>query len=111
MTSSSFGQLLQCIFHVVCIDGGTTWSKPNWIVGGSKDIIGQPMPVVDRKSGNVIVQYISSKGSAVGDCNWQITSKDDGNTWQTPRNISQYFGKYVGIMNGPGMTMNGAISE
>jgi sialidase-1 len=47
-------------------DAGSTWSEPEILVGDGKIIIGNPMPLV-TSSGDVLVQYITASGSAVGD--------------------------------------------
>ena len=84
------------------VDNGKSWTAPTVLVGNATAVIGNPMPVFDAHTNQVLVQFITSTGSAVGNGNWQIASTDDGLTWTEPVDLSLFFGEFVGIMPGPG---------
>lgn len=83
-------------------DNGKTWSPSIYLVGGANDKIGQPMPVFDRVTNTVIVQFVNATGSGIGTQSLQIESGDDGISWSNPKDISTFLGQYKGAMNGPG---------
>jgi sialidase-1 len=84
-------------------DGGRTWS-PHAIVheegGEAKITIGNPCPVVDAKSGAIVLPFTRDNKAV-----FVTTSTDDGQTWSTPRDISGATMKpdWVWVATGPGV--------
>jgi len=79
------------------LDGGRTWEPVRRLVDAGPDTAGNPAPVVDRKSGEVILLFSKNPGSASeGDILkgkgartvWIASSRDDGATWSDPREIT-----------------------
>ncbi|MFE6774501.1 exo-alpha-sialidase [Streptomyces sp. NPDC057702] len=77
-------------------DGGRTWGRLQVIDEGQGDTHGNPAPVVDRRTGRVVLATTYNKGRADAQ-NCQVPcdrrphlqhSDDDGATWSTPRDIS-----------------------
>jgi len=79
-------------------DGGKTWSPQKLIADQGVDTIGNPCPVVDRRTGAILLpltanpgasnknDLIANKGTRTV---WLTESRDDGLTWSTPREISK----------------------
>lgn len=81
------------------IDGGKTWSKMSIVWDDADNTCGNPAPVVDKKTGNIILLSTWNLGS---DHESQIidgtskdmrrifvlTSTDDGETWSKPKEIT-----------------------
>jgi sialidase-1 len=80
-------------------DNGRTWSKAQLIADFGRDTIGNPAPVVERKSGVIFLLLTRNPGNVsekemveglVPDYRsvWLSQSKDDGATWTPPIEIS-----------------------
>lgn len=70
-------------------DDGQSWSSQVVIheEGDEQSItIGNPCPVVDTESGNILLLFTRNNARA-----FQIESQDDGKTWSSPREISASF--------------------
>ncbi|KAF0179047.1 MAG: glycosyl hydrolase family protein [Limisphaerales bacterium] len=84
-------------------DGGRTWS-PHRIVheegGDAKITIGNPCPVVDARTGTIWLPF-NRDNKAV----FITSSKDDGQTWSAPRNLSATTMKpdWDWVATGPGI--------
>ncbi|GAA2759650.1 sialidase family protein [Actinopolymorpha rutila] len=70
-------------------DGGRTWGPLQVLVQGNGDTRGNPVPIVDRKSGRIVLLSTYNPGE-----NQQIRhpfvqySEDDGATWTAPRDLT-----------------------
>ena len=73
-------------------DGGRTWSEEKVVVAHGNDTIGNPCPVVDRKSGTIWLLLTGNPGDTSEDkifksigpgtrTVWITRSRDDGATW------------------------------
>ena len=80
-------------------DNGKTWSEMQVVADMGEDTIGNPAPVVERRSGEIILLMtrnpgrITEKqivdGTAGGTRTvWITRSRDDGATWAPPREIT-----------------------
>lgn len=81
-------------------DGGSTWPAPQVVADFGGDTIGNPAPVVDRKTGIVwllltrnngaehLKEIIAGKSTGTRTV-WVTHSKDDGRTWATPVEITR----------------------
>jgi sialidase-1 len=78
-------------------DGGRTWSSMQTVAPGGGDTIGNPTPVVERKSRAVLLLLTRNPGRATeaqisrGEGQrtvWITRSLDDGATWEPLREIS-----------------------
>jgi sialidase-1 len=76
-------------------DGGTTWGPVQKIADMGEDTIGNPTPVVERKTGAVILLLTRNPGAVaerqVGTRDrtvWTTRSTDDGATWTEPADIT-----------------------
>jgi sialidase-1 len=80
-------------------DGGRSWSPQQIIADFGDDTIGNPCPVVERKSGTIwlpltrnpghLTEREIEKDSTRGTRTvWMTHSRDDGRTWQTPHEIT-----------------------
>ena len=71
-------------------DGGRTWLPMQVLIRGKgKEAIMNPCPVVDRKTGAVLLFCVNAHKIAQGrHCPLMITSKDHGNTWSPPVDVS-----------------------
>jgi len=83
-------------------DGGATWSKQQIVheEGGEKKItIGNPCPVVDRRSGAVILAFTRNNDRV-----FVTRSDDDGRTWAAPTEITAQVKKsdWAWYATGPG---------
>ncbi len=81
------------------LDGGKTWSSAKVVADLGTDTIGNPAPVVDRKSGEILLLLTRNPGheterqiidgTAAGTRTvWITRSADDGVTWQAPQEIT-----------------------
>ncbi len=81
-------------------DGGKTWTPFQVVVNQEGDTIGNPCPVVDRKSGTIWLLLTSNPGNATekeilnseGEGTrsvWLTHSRDDGASWASPVEITQ----------------------
>src|SRR5690606_15112566 len=78
-------------------DGGAHWSEPHLVVEGGGHTAGNPAPVVDQKSGRVLLLYcvnerergheLICRGEAPRTV-WLTSSEDDGATWSVPVEIT-----------------------
>lgn len=79
-------------------DGGKTWSPVEKIADKGEDTIGNPAPVVERKTGAIFLLLTSNPGPATerqisagsyraARAVWVMRSKDDGATWTRPRRL------------------------
>ncbi|HLP21466.1 MAG TPA: sialidase family protein [Chitinophagales bacterium] len=64
-------------------DGGHTWSKLQLVWNYGKHTCGNPVPVVDAATGNVIVVATLDNDSV-----FVLRSADEGKTWSAPQNIT-----------------------
>ena len=80
-------------------DGGRTWSKAITVADFGPDTIGNPAPVVDRRTGTIWLLLTRNLGdvqekqilpglSGATRTVWVTHSKDDGRTWATPVDIT-----------------------
>jgi sialidase-1 len=80
-------------------DGGRTWSKAITVADFGPDTIGNPAPVVDRRTGNIWLLLTRNPGdvqekrimagiSGPTRTVWVTHSKDDGLTWAKPVDIT-----------------------
>lgn len=80
-------------------DDGKTWSALQVVADHGPDTIGNPAPVVDRKSGTIFLlltgnpgvtdqHEIMTTGARGTRTVWITLSKDDGKTWQPPQEIT-----------------------
>ncbi len=80
-------------------DGGATWSKQSIVWDDSVHTCGNPCPVVDRSTGDIVLLMTHNPGNeheidiqagtvAQGRTVWITRSSDDGITWSAPKNIT-----------------------
>ena len=79
-------------------DNGKTWQPAQVLVDDGERTCGNPCPMVDRKTGAVILLITKNnaneresqimKGEAAPRTVWVLKSSDDGITWSTPVDIS-----------------------
>ncbi len=81
-------------------DGGKTWSKLQMVWNDSTNTCGNPSPVVDKKTGNIILlstwnlgtdheKDIINQTSKDTRRVFVLSSSDDGNTWSSPAEITK----------------------
>ncbi len=71
------------------LDGGKTWSDMTVVVDGGGDTAGNPTPVVDKASGDVVLLFCRNPVNASGPRTVFVTrSPDHGVTWTTPVEIT-----------------------
>ena len=103
------------------LDGGKTWLAMQMVVKAVPEAVMDPTPVVDRKSGEVLLVYDRwpemPKGRDLGEfkrlpglgrdsiTTWVTTSKDEGATWSTPVDITAMTKKreWTETIHGPGV--------
>lgn len=80
-------------------DGGKTWGPLQVVFDFGEDTIGNPTPVVDRKSGTIILvltrnpghltlpDFVRERGGGTRTV-WVTRSTDDGRTWSKPQEIT-----------------------
>lgn len=64
-------------------DGGETWQAPQLIWDAGADTAGNPAPVVDAVTGEIVLVFCINNDSV-----WVTRSADDGATWSRPREIT-----------------------
>ncbi|MBB4895370.1 sialidase-1 [Streptomyces olivoverticillatus] len=77
-------------------DGGRTWEPPRVVNTGRGDTHGNPAPVVDRRTGRIVLATTYNKGRAdAGNCDVPCNrtphlqySDDDGVSWSRPRELT-----------------------
>jgi sialidase-1 len=80
-------------------DNGRTWSRAQVVADRGGDTIGNPAPVIERKSGTIFLLLTSNPGSATerqitdgsapaGRTVWIAKSTDDGVSWTAPVEIT-----------------------
>ncbi|QKW10175.1 exo-alpha-sialidase [Streptomyces sp. NA04227] len=77
-------------------DGGRTWSGLKVVNAGAGDTHGNPAPVVDRRTGRILLAETWNTGKpGGGNCDVPCDrrphlqySDDDGKTWSAPRDLS-----------------------
>ncbi|MFB8771582.1 exo-alpha-sialidase [Streptomyces broussonetiae] len=77
-------------------DGGRTWGPLQVVNAGGGDTHGNPAPVVDRRTGRIVLAQTYNTGRTdSGHCAipcdrapWLQYSDDDGRTWSKPRDLS-----------------------
>ena len=80
-------------------DGGKTWTPIQTVADLGDDTVGNPAPVVDRKSGAILLLLTRNPGAVterqiveglapVGRTVWLARSADDGATWSAPVEIT-----------------------
>ncbi len=80
-------------------DGGKTWSPVQKIADMGEDTIGNPTPVVERKSGSILLlltgnpgvtneRQITGGSTGPGRTVWIARSTDDGASWSAPADIT-----------------------
>lgn len=80
-------------------DHGRTWEAPRVIVDDGRDTCGNPCPILDRRTGALLLLFCKNKGSENEDkifsgeasprSVWLTRSDDDGVTWSPPVEISE----------------------
>ena len=80
-------------------DGGRTWSATQLVADFGEDTLGNPAPVVDQKTGDIVLlmtrnpgqdterQIVDGTGSGTRTV-WLSRSADDGVTWTPPSDIT-----------------------
>ena len=78
-------------------DQGRTWQPAQLVADAGPDTIGNPAPVVDRKTGEIFLLLTRNGGRVTermiedgqGERTvWIVSSRDDGATWSPPREIT-----------------------
>lgn len=64
-------------------DGGLTWSPIQIVANNGSQEAGNPAPVVDQLTGNIIVAFTKDRTNP-----WVTTSTNNGLTWATPVDIT-----------------------
>ncbi len=95
------------------VDQGKTWGAIQTVAEMGEDTIGNPAPVVDRKTGAIILLMTHNPGKInerqieTGEgarTVWITRSKDDGLTWSKPEEITKHVKKpdWTWYATGPG---------
>lgn len=97
-------------------DGGKTFSEPQVVWADEKNTCGNPCPVIDESTGQILLlsthnigtdrEKMISDGSAQGTRTvWILTSDDDGVTWSKARDITESTKKkdWTWYATGPGI--------
>lgn len=79
-------------------DSGKTWSPQRVIADMAGDTVGNPTPVIDRKTGTILLLLTANPGSTTerqiiegaqpSRTVWIMRSQDDGQSWSAPRDIT-----------------------
>lgn len=80
-------------------DGGRTWSRQTVVADFGGDTIGNPVPVVERRTGRILLPLTRNPGAITEKqirahepgatrTVWFTSSGDDGVNWETPREIT-----------------------
>ena len=83
------------------VDGGRTWSTQKTLFDFGDDVVGNPCPVIDRDTGVIWLLLTSNPGGVVekqimnGERGavrtvWLSSSKDDGESWREPEDITTH---------------------
>jgi sialidase-1 len=83
------------------VDGGRTWSTQKILFDFGDDVVGNPCPVIDRDTGAIWLLLTSNPGRVVekqimnGEPGavrtvWLSSSKDDGESWRDPVDITTH---------------------
>lgn len=95
-------------------DNGETWGPVQVLVDDGGNTCGNPCPIVDRASGDIVLLITKNggdhhenkiqMGQAPHRTAWVLRSQDDGLTWSAPRDISESVRKpeYRWYATGPG---------
>ncbi len=95
-------------------DGGATWGPMQVVVDDGDKTCGNPCPIVDRKTGDIVLlittnggndrEHAIQHGEAPARIPWVLRSTDDGLTWSAPSDISAIARKegYRWYATGPG---------
>jgi sialidase-1 len=77
------------------IDGGKTWAAVQKVADMGEDTVGNPTPVIERKTGAILLLLTSNPGSVTERQTsprdrtvWITRSTDDGATWSAPAEIT-----------------------
>jgi sialidase-1 len=79
-------------------DGGRTWSAQERIADLGRDTIGNPCPVLDRRTGTILLTLTANPGTAGQNdivqgrgtrTVWISEGHDDGRRWSAPREITR----------------------
>lgn len=71
------------------LDGGRTWSKPRIVVDYGRDTAGNPAPVLDRTSGDILLPFCTNPANDENNRRvWLSRSRDEGETWLDPVEIT-----------------------
>jgi len=95
-------------------DGGKTWSSQRLIADQGADTIGNPCPLVERRTGTILLPLTANPGASNKNdliaergtrTVWITESRDDGLTWSAPREISSQVKKadWTWYATGPGV--------
>jgi len=96
------------------MDQGETWGPVQVVVDDGDKTCGNPCPIVDHESGDVVLLITTNggadaelkiqMGTAPARIPWVLRSQDDGATWTVPRDISATATKpgYRWYATGPG---------
>ncbi|MGI5149621.1 exo-alpha-sialidase [Plantactinospora sp. CA-294935] len=71
-------------------DGGVTWGSVQLIAEAGGDTLGNPVPVVDERTGRIVILANRNAYGACPPCDrdvYQLTSDDHGATWTAPREL------------------------
>jgi sialidase-1 len=79
-------------------DNGVTWGPMQVVVDDGDSTCGNPVPIVDRNTGTIVLPFTKNKGSEKEDqimkgevpprSVWVTRSRDEGATWSKPVEIS-----------------------
>lgn len=67
-------------------DNGKTWGPVQIVADHGEDTIGNPTPVVDRRTGVIWLPLTGNPGAVR--TVWITSSRDDGGAWERPREIT-----------------------
>lgn len=71
------------------LDGGRTWSPLSVVYDAGADTAGNPAPVIDRATGDVILPFCTNPAADINARHvWVMRSTDDGVSWSSPVEIT-----------------------
>ncbi|HEY0658712.1 MAG TPA: sialidase family protein, partial [Pyrinomonadaceae bacterium] len=80
--------------HIVLkksMDNGKTWSRNEFVVTSRNgECFCNPTPIFDRKNNNILLFYAQNYENNSSEI-FLISSKDNGNNWSEPRNLTGLF--------------------